>query len=78
MHEVPGPDHVWVHLVGLDDELEAPPDLLLAHRRDGHNLLEGPAQSMHVRAGVFLRYFPATDAYGFSKILSYWQKFLEL
>ena len=32
MHEVPSPDHVRVHLVGLDDQLEATSDVLCGNK----------------------------------------------
>ncbi len=40
VHEVSRGDDVDVGIVRLEDELEAAPDLLLAHGADGHDLLE--------------------------------------
>ena len=45
VHKVAGGDDLDVGIVGLEDELEAPPDLLLADGRHGDNLLEGTRDS---------------------------------
>ena len=45
-HEVPGGDQVHRGVVRLQDQLEAAPDLLLAHGGHGHDLLEGPGHAL--------------------------------